>query len=253
MCREQPIEAEDAKPSTPVHIFFDESGTHDDSPLVLTGAVEVLNMGLVDSSMSELRQRVLVQDHLWQGDDAKRAAFAGRGFHYTEDNASVQGELVSAFAALPFRASVTYSTKTLTLSLEDLLINMFFTQVLNLLRKYAGEHVVLVFEENSNMNAIYSKLVERVHGSFNFDRSRVEVWIGEKPNAGLSLVDYVIGIVGSRLLHYLDLESRSMPYKVAHYDAIQPRISHIFEIDGGRYRSKFGDTLLLRARPESST
>lgn len=237
-----------------MHLFFDESGTHAIGRLVLTGAVEVLNLNLVEGLVEQLKQRSVAQDHLWQGDDAKRGAFARRGFHYAEDNAGVQGEFVSAFGGLPFRASVAYSRKTLGLSTEELLIAMYFTQVLNLLRKYRGEHLVLVFEENPMMNGLYSKLVEHARSYCQSDdRRQVEVWIGEKPNAGLSLVDYVVGIVGSRLAYYLGLDVKPQPYKIAHYDAIRARLSHLFELDDGRYRSRSGDNMLLRAQPESST
>lgn len=240
-------------PDADFYLFFDESGTHESSPLMLAGAVEIGNLPLVSDGVQSLQRRALASSHLWQGNQSKRASFAQRGFHYTEDNAGVQGMLVNGFSELPFRSSVMFSRRSIDLRTTDMLINMYFAMVRNYARKHRSRKIVFVFEENSALNDVYSRIVASAMESLHSDIPEHVTLIGTKPSAGLSLVDYLLGIVAARLTHYYNITGQVHPYKISHYESLATRISHVLDFDAGVHRSRFRDIMFERASPTPST
>lgn len=235
-------------------VFLDESGTHAASALTSVGAVEIGNLKLVEANMERLKQRALASAFLWQGSDAKRHAFADRGFHYTEDSASVQALLVEAFREVPFRSSVYFSRRTVELSTPDLLTVMYVVMVRTFMQKHRALRVAYVFEENQELNALYSRIVASVCEELEVDPVSHSAFIASKPSAGLSLVDYVLGITTVRLENHLGLTSEPPPpFKLAHYDALIHRMSHLLDFDSGHHRSGYREIMLESAPPRSST
>lgn len=220
-----------------VTAYLDESGTHAGSARVMIGAIATMNGSEMDRIVEERVADLLADDDLWISPVGKREDFRRRGFHHSEDDDTVRGRFQETLGQIEFRAHVCHSRRAIELSDEELLIVMYYTVVRNLLRRYAGQELELVFEENPSLNSLYGQLT--AHAVENLDemnqaRAEVAARIGTKPSAGLSVVDYVLAFTG----HYLDDQDanalagrRPKTFQLARFETLKRDMAHLVDFD----------------------
>ena len=175
---------------------------------LFVGAVVVSDGRALEMALAQGAHELLADSLTWElrgtrpGGKDRRSLFAKEGFHFTNDNPNIRNSGLAIMLAREFRAHVIYSHLRLPgLNQADMQTAMYFTLVKNLLQRYSGSHLELVFENESTMDSRYGQIVK--HAIDTLDRANnhkrrqprasVEARISRKPNGGLSTVDYCLG------------------------------------------------------------
>lgn len=91
-----------------IRVFLDESGTHAKAERLLVGAVVVPDREAVESAVVKAFGEVASQSANWRTAEEIKA-FIGRGFHFTQDNASVRNDFVRRLSTMNIRIHAAYS------------------------------------------------------------------------------------------------------------------------------------------------
>lgn len=227
----------DLKGRPTVTVFLDESGTSASEPHLLAGAIVSLDADALDERVDRQARSVLAADHLWASNPSKRARFQVRGFHHAEDDDTVRGLMATTMEEIQFRAHVCVSRKTIGLDVQDSLIVMFFMLCSNLMRRYRGCFMNFVFEENEMLNRYFARIVAEAAETLRLDGTKC--YVGTKPLAGLSVVDYVLAFAGVAMPELLaeDGDRRIENFKLARYRSLGPHVAHLFDFDRAVHRS----------------
>jgi hypothetical protein len=207
-----------------VHVYIDESGTHEGSSRILVGAVATTANADLADSIRKSQGEALATAHHWQGNNDKRSRFARVGYHYTEDLPSIQDSLLAMLPKLSFRAHVIYSQRALRLSDEEIQIASIALLLLNTARRYKAFQINYIFEEDSAKNSLYGKLIS--YAAVHTGHKHITGFIASKPDPGVSVVDYVIGIASD----YLDQDSKQA-FRRHRFDSLQPHLAHVLDLD----------------------
>lgn len=224
---------------------------------LLIGAVVAADGPLLETSLAEQARRLLADPMAWESrpprPDKKdrRDLFAKEHFHFTHDSLNVRQAALATMLEHSVRAHVLYTHLAWESGMNetDIQTAMYFTLLRNLLRRYAGAHVRLVFENESKMDRIYGQIVQSAIASLDRatkrkarqPRASVEARIGRKPNGGLSAVDYCLGVANLGLqVRHGDAE---VPQPAAHelesVARLDRHISHVLNFDTAAHARRF--------------
>jgi hypothetical protein len=214
--------------------FLDESGTHAGSEVVLVGAVVTPDVATLESKIVTAAEDVYADTALWAQQGAQDT-FLRRGFHFTEDSVAVRERFVSAIRVMDYRAHVAFSRHGSGVEGIALLVNMYYTLTRNLMLRYRTEQVLFVFEEESRMNSIYSKIVGAARddiASAHGVRVDVTAQIGNKAAPAMGVVDYILAIAGNAL------SESSLEYQRTRFNhGLPAHLAHLVDFDHGVHRS----------------
>lgn len=220
-----------------VHIYLDESNTHASSPRVLVGAVATMENEHLVKLIRDTQNELLAMPHPWQQDPDKRSRFAQVGPHYTEDLPSVQDAFVSLLPRLSFRAHLIHSARGLALSDREIQAVGFHLLLLNTARRYRAFPINYIFEEDSAKNRLYGRLLNNVINLTG--HPRISGYITGKPNAGISVVDYVMGVAADHL------DTTKPQFRRSRYDSVVPHVAHLMDLDTAAHISRQKGKLFL--------
>lgn len=230
-----------------VTVYLDESGTHEGSAHVLVGALVSLDAEGLEHAVAERAAEVAADSSLWTMEPGKRAVFSRRWFHHSEDDDTVRGRFAETLGILEFRAHVCYSRRTLGLADTDLLLVMYYTVARNLLRRYAGQELEFIFEENPAMNSLYGQLAKHAVGELarlGTPIASATARLGRKPLGGLSAVDYVLAFTEHHLAQASESGSRTpKPFQLGRFQQIGPHLAHLIDFDSAVHRRQLGRML----------
>lgn len=183
-------------------VYLDESGTSRESERMYVGAVIVPNdTGELATVLADVRGAVLANPLLWN-DERQRDRIRRQGFHFTKDSLQVRAKVLDAIAPMNFRTHLTYvynqplaDGKTIGTRI-DLLLGMYFGIVLTLLRRYVRIPVVFIFEQNSDLDKLFGRIVAEAVQLLppRPAEALVTVYRGSKDVTELSVVDYLLGV-----------------------------------------------------------
>lgn len=247
-----------------ITIYFDESkvprwssnAKDDDPPVgerILVGAVVVPDPNSLEAGVDACARRLLADDFVWAArskSEERRELFAQEGFHYVRDDGQVLRDGLNEMLQHPIRAHVCYSHLEWTpdADYQDTLTAMYFTLVRTLLQRYAGAHLELVFEQESSMDSRYGMIIQHAVDVLDRDsqkvprrpRATVEARIAEKPNGGLSTVDYCLGVANLGLRHrYRDGKREIWSDEKLTVARLDSHIAHVVSFDSAVHRRRF--------------
>lgn len=227
-----------------VTVYLDETGTHAGAPRIMIGAVVTMQPTELERVVTLRRQELAADSSLWP-DASKRPLFAEEGFHHTKDDETIRDRFIETMRTLDFRAHVCYSRRGIKgLADNDLLVVMHYAVVRNLLRRYAGQEVNLVFETKSDMDSLYGRLVKHALDSLDTAYApRASVWarIGDKPLGGLSVADYVLALTEQHLQQQSG--ERVEAFRVARFARIASHMAHLIDFDVAAHKRKLARIL----------
>lgn len=181
----------------------------------------------------------------------RRELFAREHFHFTNDSLDIRRRALNIMLAHSVRAHVLYSHLewSTDLARADIQAGMYFTLLRNLLRRYAGAQVRLVFENESTMDALYGRILQhaidgldrQTRRSQRHPRAWVQARIGHKPNGGLSTVDYCLGVANLGLNNRLSdgKEAASTPHELESVSRLDRHIAHVLNFDTATHARRF--------------
>ena len=227
-----------------VTVYLDETGTHVGASRIMIGAVVTRQPTELERVVTLRREELAADRSLWP-DSAKRPMFAAEGFHHSTDDETIRDRFIETMQTLDFRAHVCYSRRGINgLDDDDLLVVMHYAVVRNLLRRYAGQEVSLVFETKSEMDSLYGRIVKHAVESLDSAYApRASAWarIGDQPLGGLSVADYVLALTE------LHLQQQSgdqvQPFRVARFARIASHMAHLIDFDAAANKRKLARML----------
>lgn len=217
-----------------IGVFLDESGTHDGAEAVLAGAVVTPDIAEMERQVVDAAQDALADDFLWPSRE-KRADFERKGFHHSDDQPATQERFLLAIRRMDYRAHVVFSRHASGVEGVELLVNMYYTLVRNIMLRYRTEEIWFIFEEESRMDSIYSRIVgaarEDIQSSLDV---RVEARAARATKRApiLGVVDYVLAVTN----HALASEARA--FEVGRLNRGLPgHLAHLIDFDRAVHRS----------------
>lgn len=225
--------------------YFDETGTDLGSTRVMVGAAVTLDGVGLEQRVTARSQEVAADSSMWPVAE-KRPKFVAAGFHHNEDDETVRDRFLETMRTLDFRAHVLYSHRAIKgLDDTDLLLTMYFTLVRNLLRRYAGEDVDLIFETKSELDPYYGRIVlHAVESLARIDAPRpssASARIGMKPMGGLSVIDYTLAVTEAHIRSLTG--SNEAPFRQARFTRVGTHMAHLMDFDTAAHRRKLGRML----------
>lgn len=231
-----------------ITVYFDESGTHKGSQFLLVGAVVSTTPRELERTTHTLQEKLVANDYLWSSTPEKRDVFKAHGFHHNEDSENIRGQFIDHLQTANIRAHVCYSQRSLQVPDDALLLNMYFVLIQNLVRRYWGSRLRLVFEENEALNMYFARISAEVVARLKLRTDDApQTFIGSKPMPGLAAVDYILAVCKTVLG---DEQSRisaapiSNNFRRERYEALRPHIASLINFDHAIYRSGWTGTLL---------
>lgn len=227
-----------------VTVYLDETGTHAGARRMMVGAVVTLNAIDLEGAVSRRKDEVAADKSLWP-DPGKRPLFRDSGFHHHDDDETIRDRFIETMQTLDFRAHVCFTHRALTgMTDPDLLLVMYHAMVRNLLRRYAGEEVELIFETKSDLDPLYGRIVEHAVESLDMShapRASVIARIGDKPLGGLSVVDYVLALTEVHLQKQDGLKVDA--FRLARFTRIGPHMAHLIDFDAATHKRRLAKML----------
>jgi hypothetical protein len=188
-----------------IWVFLDESGTHAAAERLLVGAVVAPDREAVESLVADAFAEIAPQSANWRTDE-EIEAFIGRGFHFTQDNASVRGQFVSRLAAMNVRIHAAYSGSGKGDAWRTRAAAMYYQLARGILARYRHCSVHFVFEQETGMNRLYRGIVELAAQSVvangdpaSRDELTWDVSVAGKDDPALAVVDYVLAALSIRV------------------------------------------------------
>lgn len=228
----------------PITAYLDESGTHGRSSRIMVGAIVTLSDASLHSTVDARVKEIAADNSLWTS-NTKRAEFQCSGFHHNEDDDTVRDRFIETMRTLDFRAHICFSRRAFPeLADTELLIVMFYSIVRNLLRRYAGQHLDLIFETNSEMNQFYGPISEhaiRTLLSSGMRSATATACIGTKPSSGLSVVDYMLALTSLKLDGEEGMEIK--PFQTGRFRRVGSHMAHLVDFDQAAHRRRLGRLL----------
>jgi hypothetical protein len=217
---------EDRDDQNEVYLFLDESGTSSSDSLTLVGATAFHDAAAAEALVKAAYERAFSDASIWP-DDAKRAAFASVGFHFTEDSESVKQVLLAALGQLDFRAYVAFSKNVPPHGITDRLVSMYGTLLSSILARYRDTKLRVVFEENSSMDPYYGKLWSVLTSSIRL--SDAKAYRGTKAAPCLAVTDYVLGVTR------VHLAGGARDFQENRYVALGRNLAYLIDFDDDRH------------------
>ncbi len=216
-----------------ITVFLDESGIHADSEQVLVGAVVTPDVKELEAQLVKVHSDVLADDMHWNN-YVKRGEFETQGFHHCEDSESVRGAFVGAMRKMDFRAHVVFSRRESGVEDVDLLLNMYYVLIRNILIRYQTVEVLFVFENESRLDNLYSRIVEIAREDLKHV-GVANVCIGKKTAPVLAVVDYTLALVGIGLSGEKKEIQQFKLDRVKYGMAVH--LAHLFDFDKQAHKS----------------
>lgn len=217
-----------------ISVFLDESGTHDGAEVVLAGAVVTPDAVGMEQQVVEAAHDALADDVLWPS-RKKRVAFERAGFHYTDDQPATRERFLLAIRRMDYRAHVAFSRHASGVEGVELLVNMYYTLTRNIMLRYRTEEIWFIFEEESRMNGLYSRIVGAAQADIQQSLGlRVEVHTARatKQAPVLGVVDYVLAVASHALA------SSARAFEMGHFNRGLPaHLAHLIDFDKAVHRS----------------
>ncbi|ROR83251.1 hypothetical protein SAMN06295974_1317 [Plantibacter flavus] len=217
-----------------ISVFLDESGTHHGAEVVLAGAVVTPHAALMEAQVVAAAHDAIADPALWPTFE-KMTAFERSGFHYSADQPSTRDQFLLAMRRMDYRAHVAFSRHASGVEGVELLVNMYYTLVRNILLRYRTEVIVFAFEEESRMNSLYSRIVGAARDDVaNTLGLRVDATAvrANKRAPILGVVDYVLAVAG----HALATQPKA--YEVGRFNRGLPaHLAHLIDFDRAVHRS----------------
>lgn len=182
---------------SPMWLFLDESGTAQNEPELLVGAVAVPDITVAERELWELHRSTYGDNSLWVELPHKREQFRTTGFHFTEDSWAVRDKILNWLRTARLRSYVAVSKNDLVqpFSTVDRMCLMYGLLIRAAYLRYRSFHLHLVFEENDQMNSLYASIWAAVAKDLHVHEDSATVLIGSKSAPGLSVVDSVLGLL----------------------------------------------------------
>jgi hypothetical protein len=209
-----------------VFLFLDESGTSSADPLTLVGATAFHDASAAEALVKAAYERALGDASIWPS-DAKRAAFASVGFHFTEDSESVRQVLLAALGQLDFRAYVAFAKNAPPYGSTDRLISMYGTLLSSVLARYRETKLRVVFEQNSSMDSYYGKMWGVLEKSVRMTDAKA--YRGTKAAPCLAVTDYVLGVTRTHLA------GGDLDFQKNRYVALGRNLAYLIDFDDDRH------------------
>lgn len=225
-------------------VYLDETGTQTGSQRTMIGAVVALDPIELERVVTRRKGEVAADSSLWP-DASKRQEFVRDGFHHSVDDDTVRDRFIETMRDLNFRAHVCYShRKVKGLNDDDLLLAMHYSVIRNLLRRYAGQELELVFETNASLDKHYGRLTMHAISSLSeagSPRAKAFARIGDKPLGGLSVVDYVLALSEVHLQQQAG--GAVPPFRAARFARIASHMAHLIDFDAAAHRRRLARLL----------
>jgi RNA-directed DNA polymerase len=188
-----------------VWVFLDESGTHAAAERLLVGAVIAYDREALESAVVEAVTDVAAQPMNWDPDDDTEA-FMRRGFHFSQDKASVRAAFLDRLRTMNVRIHAAYSESGKGAAWHSRAAAMYYQLARGILARYRHCAVHFVFEREEEMGRLYSGIVElaarSVVGAGDPDSWAELSWdvsVAGKDDPALAVADYVLAALTRRV------------------------------------------------------
>lgn len=226
-----------------VVVFLDESGTEAGSTRLLVGAVATLDPEGLTQDVDVARSAIVADSTLWSS-DKKRTKFQATGFHHCDDSVTIRDRFVEVLRTLPIRVHVGYAAPEFAgLGTTRLMSIMYSVLITNIIQRYRGLAVELVFETNSSLNSLYGRIAGHAQAEADADsnfKSVVTCVIDGKGTAGLAVTDYCLALVRQGLEAEAGM---AQPHEAGMVRRINPQLAHLLDFERALHRRKL-DRLL---------
>jgi RNA-directed DNA polymerase len=188
-----------------VWVFLDESGTHAAAERLLVGAVVAYDREALESAVVEAVTDVAAQPMNWDPDDDTEA-FMRRGFHFSQDNASVRAAFLDRLRTMNVRIHAAYSASGKGDAWRSRAAAMYYQLARGILARYRHCAIHFVFEREEGMDRLYTGIVELAAGSVvgagdpeSWAELSWDVSVAGKDDPALAVADYVLAALTRRV------------------------------------------------------
>jgi hypothetical protein len=132
-------------------------------------------------------------------------------------------------AQMDYRGYVAYSSNDTSDGVLERLVNMYSVLLAALYRRYRSTAVTFVFEENEQLDGLYSSIWEQTIDAYDLGAPQVQLLIGHKDAPCLAVTDYVLGVVQAHV------GSSSHPFEHRRFTTLAGKLAYLVDFDDDRH------------------
>lgn len=217
----------------PYSIFIDEAEYKKNDLKILAIAMSVSQKQ--ETIYNETKN--IWEEHLsdlWAAGDSK--SIARRGIHFADATEDLRGTYIKALRLLPFDGHVAMASFSSSDKYEATYIKLLKSMIKRRLIAAESTLVTFVIEKNSKVRSQkITEIIEECHSELiktnNRHPVRCEIRFVGKPNFGISVPDFLLGVLGGFLMSKTLDKTKPVPRSMLLFERIRDKYRTILDLD----------------------